>query len=136
MDTNAVQSVPKIMVVEDDPHVLRQIAFALEHEGYAVTTATAGDDALRQLMLDRPDLLVTDVMMPGLDGYDLVDQLRRDEKLCDLPVIMVTARTADEDISKGFSSGIDIYIEKPFKPSELVAFVRRFVGPAKPDTQP
>ena len=133
MDTNAVQSVPKIMVVEDDPHVLRQIAFALEHEGYAVTTATAGDDALRQLMLDRPDLLVTDVMMPGLDGYDLVDQLRRDEKLCDLPVIMVTARTADEDISKGFSSGTDIYIEKPFKPSELVAFVRRFVGPAKPD---
>jgi two-component system phosphate regulon response regulator PhoB len=136
MDTNAVQSVPKIMVVEDDPHVLRQIAFALEHEGYAVTTATAGDDALRQLMLDRPDLLVTDVMMPGLDGYDLVDQLRRDEKLCDLPVIMVTARTADEDISKGFSSGTDIYIEKPFKPSELVAFVRRFVGPAKPDAHP
>ena len=136
MDTNAVQSVPKIMVVEDDPHVLRQIAFALEHEGYAVTTATAGDDALRKLMLDRPDLLVTDVMMPGLDGYDLVDQLRRDEKLCDLPVIMVTARTADEDISKGFSSGTDIYIEKPFKPSELVAFVRRFVGPAKPDAHP
>ena len=136
MDTNAVQSVPKIMVVEDDPHVLRQIAFALEHEGYAVTTATAGDDALRQLMLDRPDLLVTDVMMPGLDGYDLVDQLRRDEKLCDLLVIMVTARTADEDISKGFSSGTDIYIEKPFKPSELVAFVRRFVGPAKPDAHP
>jgi two-component system phosphate regulon response regulator PhoB len=136
METNAVQSVPKIMVVEDDPHVLRQIAFALEHEGYAVTTATAGDDALRQLMLDRPDLLVTDVMMPGLDGYDLVDQLRRDEKLCDLPVIMVTARTADEDISKGFSSGTDIYIEKPFKPSELVAFVKRFVGPAKPDAHP
>lgn len=133
METNAVHSVPKIMVVEDDPHVLRQIAFALEHEGYAVTTATAGDDALRQLMLDRPDLLITDVMMPGLDGYDLVDQLRRDEKLCDLPVIMVTARTADEDISKGFSSGTDIYIEKPFKPSELVAFVRRFVGPAKSD---
>ena len=76
------------------------------------------------------------VMMPGLDGYDLVDQLRRDEKLCDLPVIMVTARTADEDISKGFSSGTDIYIEKPFKPSELVAFVRRFVGPAKPDAHP
>jgi two-component system phosphate regulon response regulator PhoB len=73
-------------------------------------------------------------MMPGLDGYDLVDQLRRDEGLCDLPVIMVTARTADEDISKGFSSGTDIYIEKPFKPAELVAFVRRFVGPAKPDT--
>ena len=68
-------------------------------------------------------------------GYDLVDQLRRDEKLCDLPVIMVTARTADEDISKGFSSGTDIYIEKPFKPSELVAFVRRFIGPAKPDAQ-
>lgn len=92
METNAVQSVPKIMVVEDDPHVLRQIAFALEHEGYSVTTATAGDDALRQLMRERPDLLVTDVMMPGLDGYDLVDQLRRDESLCDLPVIMVTAR--------------------------------------------
>ena len=136
METNAVQSVPKIMVVEDDPHVLRQIAFALEHEGYSVTTATAGDDALRQLMRERPDLLITDVMMPGLDGYDLVDQLRRDESLCDLPVIMVTARTADEDISKGFSSGTDIYIEKPFKPAELVAFVRRFVGPAKQDVPP
>lgn len=136
MQKSAMQSVPKIMVVEDDPHVLRQIAFALEHEGYFVRTATAGDDALRQLMLERPDLLITDVMMPGLDGYDLVDQLRRDETLCDLPVIMVTARTADEDISKGFSSGTDIYIEKPFKPAELVAFVRRFVGPAKPDVLP
>ena len=61
METNAVQFVPKIMVVEDDPHVLRQIVFALEHEGYSVMTATAGDDALRQLMLERPDLLVTDV---------------------------------------------------------------------------
>ena len=92
MDTNAVQSVPKIMVVEDDPHVLRQIAFALEHEGYAVTTATAGDDALRQLMLDRPDLLVTDVMMPGLDGWDVLRMVRAAGK--DVPVLFLTARDA------------------------------------------
>lgn len=120
---------PRILVVEDDTHVLRQIEFALTHAGYRVTTATSGDEALRLLMHDMPALLITDIMMPGMDGYDLVDSLRRDDTLCTLPVIMVTARTADEDISRGFSSGTDIYIEKPFKPSELVSFVKRIVGP-------
>ena len=128
MDTNAVQSVPKIMVVEDDPHVLRQIAFALEHEGYAVTTATAGDDALRQLMLDRPDLLVTDVMMPGLDGYEVLTFIRETPRLEGLPVVMLTARAQLDDIQRGLTLGADAYLAKPFDPEELFSVVESLVS--------
>lgn len=117
-----------ILVVEDDADILRQIAFNLERSGYRVVTATSGGEALRIMLRARPRLLITDIMMPGMDGYELVDALRRDELLADLPVIMLTARTEDEDVTRGYASGTDLYLTKPFRPSELLAFVERILA--------
>jgi DNA-binding response OmpR family regulator len=91
---------------------------------------------LAELQTRLYNLVISDFEMDDGSGLELLKGMRAHPVLKKIPVIMVTARTADEDISKGFSSGTDIYIEKPFKPSELVAFVRRFVGPAKPDAHP
>ena len=79
-------------------------------------------------MGDRPDLLITDIMMPEMDGYELVAALRRDEFLADLPVIMLTAKTLDDDVAQGYSSGTDLYLTKPFNPVELLSFVQRILG--------
>jgi DNA-binding response OmpR family regulator len=116
-----------ILVVEDDPNILRQIEFNLRSHGYSVVTAISGADALRQMLLQRPSLLITDVMMPEMDGYELVAALRRDSGLSDLPVIMLTARTSENDMVQGYTSGTDLYLTKPFDPAELVAFVERIL---------
>ena len=115
------------MVVEDDPNILRQIEFNLRSHGYSVVTAISGADALRQMLLLRPSLLITDIMMPEMDGYELVATLRKDRDLADLPVIMLTARTREEDMVQGYTSGTDLYLTKPFDPAELVAFVERIL---------
>lgn len=117
-----------ILVVEDDAHILRQIEFNLKSHGYSVLTATSGVEALRLLLLQRPRLLITDIMMPEMDGYELVATLRRDSGLADLPVIMLTARTGEEDMVQGYTSGTDLYLTKPFNPAELVAFVERILN--------
>ncbi len=128
--TSAETAAPKrtVLVVEDDPGILRQIAFNLESHGYAVETAITGLQALRLLMRKRPDLLITDVMMPEMDGNELVSSVRADADLADLPVIMLTARTQDEDMITGYHSGTDLYLTKPFNPAELVTFVKRILG--------
>ncbi|GAB4451378.1 MAG: hypothetical protein OHK0029_00430 [Armatimonadaceae bacterium] len=117
-----------ILVVEDDPNILRQIEFNLQTHGYAVETAVNGVDALKKMMLSRPTLLITDIMMPEMDGYELVSSVRKDEQLADVPVIMLTARTQDGDITEGYNSGTDLYLTKPFNPAELIRFVQRIVG--------
>ena len=116
-----------IMVVEDDPNILRQIEFNLRSHGYTVVTAISGVDALRQMLLQRPSLLITDIMMPEMDGYELVAALRRDRLLGDLQVIMLTARTSEDDMVQGYTSGTDLYLTKPFDPAELIAFVERIL---------
>jgi DNA-binding response OmpR family regulator len=118
----------RILVAEDDPNILRQIEFNLQSHGYSVTTAPNGADALKKLMIDRPDLLITDIMMPEMDGFELVSSLRGDEQLADLPVIMLTARATDSDIAQGYTSGTDLYLTKPFNPTELISFVQRILG--------
>ncbi len=127
-DGNSVAESPVILVVEDDTDILRQIAFNLERRGYGVRTATTGDDALRVMLRLRPDLLITDIMMPGMDGYELVETLRRDPLLADLPVIMLTARSEDVDVTRGYAAGTDLYLTKPFRPAELLAFVDRILS--------
>ncbi|MBC8136126.1 MAG: response regulator [Fibrella sp.] len=117
-----------VLVVEDDAGILRQIAFNLESHGYLVQTAMTGLDALKLLMQKRPDLLITDVMMPEMDGHELVSSVRADPELADMPVIMLTARSQDEDMMQGYQSGTDLYLTKPFNPAELVTFVKRILG--------
>lgn len=118
----------RILVAEDDQNILRQIVFNLESSDYEVITATTGVEAMRLLMVDKPDLLITDIMMPEMDGYELVSALRRDDLLADLPVIMLTAKTLDDDVAQGYGSGTDLYLTKPFNPVELLSFVQRILG--------
>jgi len=118
----------RVLVVEDDPAILRQIAFNLESHGYLIQTAMTGLQALKLMMCEPPDLLITDVMMPEMDGNELVASVRADPDLSNVPVIMLTARNLDEDMMQGYQNGTDIYLTKPFNPAELVTFVQRILG--------
>lgn len=118
----------RVLAVEDDPDILRQIQFILERGGYAVGTARTGREAVIALMRDRFDLVISDIMMPEMDGMELLDYLRRDPSLATLPVILLTAKTQDSDVMAGYQAGADMYLTKPFDPAELLSFVQRILG--------
>lgn len=118
----------RVLIVEDDAPILRQIEFTLQSNGFEVETATTGVEALKAMMRHRPDLLITDIMMPEMDGHELAMSVRADPELKEVPIIMLTARTQDEDMMQGYQSGTDLYLTKPFDPDELVTFVRRILG--------
>ncbi|MCC6945940.1 MAG: response regulator transcription factor [Thermomicrobiales bacterium] len=120
-----------ILVVDDEPAIVRLVKSKLVADGYAVETANSGETALEFLDNERPDLIVLDVMMPGIDGYET---LRRIRGKTQIPVILLTARSGDADLSRGFHAGADDYVTKPFNPDELglrvAAVLRRTAGAA------
>jgi two-component system KDP operon response regulator KdpE len=120
------------MVVDDEPPIQRLIRARLQADGYTVAVASTGVEALEQIEEQRPDLVILDVMMPAMDGFETLRRIRSSSQL---PVIMLTARTADADRLKGFHGGADDYLSKPFNPDELAARVaailRRTTGAAK-----
>jgi two-component system sensor histidine kinase ChiS len=113
-----------IMVVDDDPGILRIVEITLQRSGYEVRTAPNGQEALKLLRKVLPDLLILDVSMPGLSGFDLCHIIRRDERLQHVPVIFFTAQDAPKDFQAGMDSGGTIYLLKPFKPERLLQSVR------------
>lgn len=119
---------PRILAVDDEPNIVRLIQVNLERAGYQVETANNGAQALAKLRQSMPDLLVSDVMMPEMDGFELLKNVRMDAALADLPVIMLTAKTQDLDIMRGYSHGADMYLTKPFNPQELLSFVKRVLA--------
>jgi len=119
---------PHILAVDDEPNIVRLMQVNLERRGYRVETASNGAQALAKIKVNRPDLVVSDVMMPEMDGFELLANIRRDPALADLPVIMLTAKTADRDIMQGYQTGADMYLTKPFNPHELVQFVQRILA--------
>ncbi|MGB3306883.1 MAG: response regulator transcription factor [Thermomicrobiales bacterium] len=125
-----------ILLVDDEPAIARLAAAKLRVDGYAVASATSGQEALDRIEEDRPDLVVLDVMMPGMDGFEV---LRRIRAMSQLPVILLTARTGDADKLTGLHGGADDYITKPFNPDELsariAAVIRRTAGVAAAPTQ-
>ena len=108
-----------VLVADDEPHLLRLVKFRLEREGYRVLTAADGDAALQVARTEQPDLCVLDVMMPKRSGFDVLRELRADERFNSTKVIMLTARAQDRDVDAGFSLGADDYVTKPFSPNEL-----------------
>jgi CheY-like chemotaxis protein len=110
---------PVVLVADDDAWILRMVATVLEKRGYTVITAVDGEDALARALVDPPDLLITDVMMPRMDGWALVKALRSRPELATLPVIFLTALSSDEDRIRGFRMGADDYVPKPFRFEEL-----------------
>lgn len=111
----------KILVVDDEPSILKLVSAYLEPEGYEVHTAADGSSGLKAARAFKPDLIILDVMLPGMDGVELLTRLRRES---DAYVIMLTARTEETDKIVGLSVGADDYVTKPFSPRELVARVK------------
>jgi DNA-binding response OmpR family regulator len=110
---------PHVLVADDDAWILRMVATVLEKRGYSVETAVDGEDALARALEHPPDLLITDVMMPKMDGWSLVRQLRSHPELAMLPVIFLTALSSEDDRIRGFRLGADDYVTKPFRFEEL-----------------
>ena len=124
----------RILVVDDEPDITALVAYHLAKASYRVLTAGNGRDALRAAREERPDLIVLDLMLPGLTGYEVLAELRRQDETKDIGVIVLTARKEEPDRIKGLSLGADDYLPKPFSPPELVlrvgAVLRRLAAPA------
>jgi two-component system, OmpR family, alkaline phosphatase synthesis response regulator PhoP len=118
----------KILVCDDERHIVRLIQVNLERQGYQVVTAFDGKEGLEKVRAEKPNLLVLDVMMPYMDGFEVLKNLRREPETEDLPVIMLTAKAQDKDVFEGYHYGADMYLTKPFNPMELVTFVKRILG--------
>ncbi|CCF85275.1 response regulator transcription factor [Nitrolancea hollandica] len=125
-----------ILVVDDDVPILRLVRAKLQADGYSVMTAGNGEDALSALEEERPDLVVLDLMMPGMDGFETMRRIREDSTI---PIILLTARTGASDKIQGLDLGADDYVTKPFNPDELssriAAVLRRTTGGARPKNQ-
>jgi two-component system phosphate regulon response regulator PhoB len=110
----------RILVVEDEPDIAALVAYHIARAGYRVSTAANGQDGLRSLREERPVLVILDLMLPDMNGYDVLEAMRGDAATADTPVLMLTARREEEDRIRGLSLGADDYVVKPFSPQELV----------------
>ncbi len=113
-----------ILIVDDNVELINGVKFILEQEGYQVLSATNGKEALTVLERITPDLILTDIMMPEMDGYELYDRVHQDERWVQVPFIFLTAKTDKEDIRRGKEMGADDYITKPFDPEDIVTAIR------------
>ena len=124
----------RVLVVDDEPDITALVAYHLAKAGYRVSTAANGPDALRAAREEHPDIVVLDLMLPGMSGYDVLQELRRQNDTGDVGVILLTSRREEADRIKGLSLGADDYLTKPFSPAELglrvAALLRRLGSPA------
>jgi two-component system, OmpR family, phosphate regulon response regulator PhoB len=121
----------RVLVVDDEADIVALVAYHLAKGGYRVSTASSGTDALDAARRERPALVVLDLMLPGMSGYDVLEQLRASDATRDMAVLMLTARREEQDRIRGLSLGADDYLTKPFSPQELVlrvAAILRRVG--------
>lgn len=113
----------RVLVVDDDPAIRRILSQTLELEDYFVDLASDGEQALEAVRSERPDLVILDVMMPNKDGFEVLKELRADEKTSDLPVILLTAKSTQDDVWEGWNKGVNYYVSKPFDIEELLRFM-------------
>ncbi len=121
----------RILVVDDEIYIVHILEFTLTMEGYEVLTAADGEEALRRLEQDRPDLVVLDIMMPKVDGYEVLRRIRADEEFRQLPVILLSAKGRPIDRDTGLEIGADDYIVKPFSPRRLLEKIQDLLERAK-----
>ena len=117
----------KILVVDDDPDTVKFINIMLSRLGYTVVAATSGMEALERVQAEHPDLIILDVMMPGMDGYEVSRNLRRNPKTATTPILMFTAKTTIEDKLAGYDAGVNLYLTKPIHPIDLQANIRNLL---------
>ena len=118
----------KILVVDDERDLVETLVFRLEALGYAVLTAYNGQEGLDKARTEKPDLILLDVMMPVMDGYQVCRMLKFDEEFKSIPIIMLTARGQDKDKKTGSDVGADDYVTKPFDSADLTARIKKFLG--------
>lgn len=123
----------KILVCDDERSIVRLIQVNLERQGWEVVTAYDGKEGLEKIMAEQPDICVLDVMMPYMDGFEVLKNLRREPSTQKLPVVMLTAKAQDKDVFEGYHYGADVYLTKPFNPMELVTFIKRIIAGADND---
>ena len=124
----STSTVPTVMVVDDSLTVRRVTQRLLERQGYTVLLAKDGVDALRQLQDVRPDIMLVDIEMPRMDGYDLTRNVRGNKKTADIPIIMITSRTAEKHRSTAFELGVNEYLGKPYQEDELLKFIKQYLA--------
>jgi two-component system alkaline phosphatase synthesis response regulator PhoP len=127
----------RILVVDDEIYIVHILDFSLGMEGYEVITALDGEAALEKLKTERPDLIVLDIMMPKLDGYEVCKVIKANPDTAHIPVILLSAKGRNVDQKMGFDVGADDYITKPFSPRKLVERINQLLGQAvseKPTT--
>ena len=118
----------KILVVDDEPHLVRLMEFILAKQGHTMVSAVNGREALEKAQSERPDLILLDIMIPYIDGYEVARLLREDDELKSIPVILLSAKAQDEDVQRGLDLGVDEYITKPFAPDHLVHVVNSYLA--------
>ena len=119
----STDTVRRVLVADDDPDMVTILRVNLEAEGYAVEEAHDGEAAWGMARELRPDMVVLDVMMPRIDGIDVLTRMRTDPGTRDIPIVLLTAKSTDEDIWEGWRAGADYYLTKPFQLDELLHFI-------------
>jgi DNA-binding NarL/FixJ family response regulator len=123
MKETSTRETKRLLLIDDDPNLILLVKDYLEFRGYEVITAENGREALEVLEQELPDMVICDVMMPEMDGYAFVNQVRQDERTSWIPILFLSAKGQSQDRVKGLNIGADVYMVKPFEPEELVAQV-------------
>ena len=113
-----------VLIADDEQNIVISLQYLMKREGHAVSVARDGREALAAIQRDRPDLVLLDVMMPGLSGFDVCQAVRADPELAAVKILLLTAKGRDTDLAKGLALGADAYMTKPFSTQELAARVR------------
>ena len=123
-------SEPLVLVADDDEDILLLVTTRLRRDGFNVVSASSGDQALALAREHKPTLAVLDIGMPGLDGLEVLAEIRADDELRGMLVLLLTAKAQESDVRRGYDSGADAYVKKPFSPAELSTRVRALLEPA------
>jgi len=120
----------RVLIIDDEPNIVTALEFLLEKRGYQVKVAANGEDALAEVAAFRPDLVLLDVMMPKVSGYEVCQRMRADPRWQGIKIVMLSAKGREVEVSKGMSLGADLYVTKPFSSAELVATIDRLLSGA------
>ena len=126
----------KILIADDEPNIVAALEFLLQRNGYEVRAARNGDEALKLIEADPPDLVLLDVMMPIRSGYEVCQRIRENPQWRAIKVIMLSAKGRDTEVNKGLQTGADLYVTKPFSTRDLMAKVSGLLEQKRPDVPP
>ncbi len=121
----------KVLIVDDEQNIVISLEFLMKREGFEVMIASDGDEGVRRIRAERPDLVLLDVMMPKKNGFEVCQEIKADPELQSTRILMLTAKGRDTEVAKGLALGADAYMTKPFSTRELVARVRTLLGMAE-----